>query len=159
MNFKIGMNVNVKRYLKKCLLTLILICWGHAHCLQAQESKKDKIEALRIAFITKQLDLTSKEAQAFWPVYNDYLDKVESARKAFRQQYKKNDYDFSTDKEAEDFINAEIQLKQKEAAYFKEYYEKFKKVLPVKKVALLRKAEEDFKKEIIKQLQGRGAND
>ena len=36
----------------------------------AQKHDKEKIKALKVAHITEQLDLTAKEAQAFWPVYN-----------------------------------------------------------------------------------------
>lgn len=141
----------------KLPLLLALFTLISAFSVKAQPgSKKEKIEALRIAFITQQLDLSSAEAQLFWPVYNEYLDKMDAARKSFRQQYnKQTDYDFKTDKEAEAYLNAEISLKQKEAEYFREYYEKFKKVLPVKKVAKLRRAEEDFKKKLIEQLQGK----
>lgn len=125
-------------------------------CGKAQEqSKRDKIDALRIAFITKEVNLTSAEAQSFWPIYNEYLDKLEAIRKNFRKSYNKStNYDFKTDKEAEDYINAEIALRQSESNLLKEYYEKFKKVLPVKKVAKLRHAEEEFKKELLKQLKG-----
>ena len=33
---------------------------------------EEKLEALRIAFLTKQLNLSPEEAQQFWPVYNSY---------------------------------------------------------------------------------------
>ena len=38
--------------------------------LYAQKPNKEKVKALKVAHITEQLDLTAKEAQAFWPVYN-----------------------------------------------------------------------------------------
>jgi hypothetical protein len=121
----------------------------------SQTDKKEKIDALRVAFITKKVNFTTQEAEAFWPLYNEMNDKLEAVRKTFRQQYNaKTNYDFQTDKEAEAYLNAELQLKQKEFEIYKEYYEKFKKVLPVKKVAAVRRAEEDFKKEIIKTIQG-----
>ncbi len=119
--------------------------------------KKEKLEALRIAFVTKELNLTSAEAQTFWPVYNEYQDKTEAARKAFRQQYKKNvDINALTEKEAESYIAAEIELKQREAFLFKEYMEKIKKVVGAKKTAKLRKAEEEFKQELLKILKNSG---
>ena len=43
----------------------------------------DRIEALRIAYITEQLNLTPTEAQKFWPVYNAY----KSDLKAIQQKY------------------------------------------------------------------------
>jgi hypothetical protein len=39
-----------------------------------------------------------------------------------------------------------------EANLQKQYYNRFKQCLPVKKAALLIKAEEDFKRELLKQL-------
>lgn len=118
--------------------------------------KKEKIEALRVAYITKQLDLNESEAQTFWPVYNEYQKKMEELRKNFRQKYnKQTNYDFETDKEAEDYINADIQMKTQEAELMKTYYEKLKKVLAVKKVAKLRHAEESFRQELLKQVKHR----
>ena len=128
-----------------CLFTV-----GYA---QRGETKRDKIDALRVAFITKKINLTPQEAQAFWPLYNEMSDKQTAARKTFRQEYNsRTNYDFLTDKEAETYLNAELNLKQKEYEVYKEYYDKFKKILPIKKVAALRRAEEEFKKEIIKTI-------
>lgn len=39
------------------------------------------LQGIKIAFITKQLGLTSEEAQKFWPLYNDFADKAKSLRK------------------------------------------------------------------------------
>lgn len=117
----------------------------------AQGGKREKIEALRVGFITQQLDLTPDESQKFWPVYNEYLDKV----KASRKEFKSTSTDFTNDKDAQEFLDAELLFKQRELNLYKEYYDKFKKILPIKKVAMLRKAEEEFKKELLKQLQSK----
>ena len=56
-------------------ILLILSISLISFCAQAQEdnaTKKEKIQALKIAFITQKLELTSDEAQRFWPVYNRY---------------------------------------------------------------------------------------
>ena len=142
--------------MKKFKLIYLLICWLMASIAVGQiESKRDKIEALRVSFISQKVNFTTQEAQAFWPLYNEYQDKIILARKSFRQQYNKNtDYNFTTDREAEAYLNAEITLKQKEFEYYKDYLEKFKKIIPVKKIALLLKAEEEFKKELIKNIKG-----
>ena len=39
------------------------------------DKKREKIEIEKIAYITKALDLSSEEAQVFWPLYNKYSDK------------------------------------------------------------------------------------
>ncbi|MGZ3865137.1 MAG: hypothetical protein ACXVC6_15495 [Bacteroidia bacterium] len=117
----------------------------------AQGGKREKIEALRVGFITQQLNLTADESQKFWPVYNEYQDKVRAARREF----KGTSTAFTSDKEAQEFLDAELLFKQRELSLYKEYYDKFKKILPLKKVAMLRQAEEEFKKELLQQLQGK----
>ena len=60
--------------MKQFLLVLILFT-GSISFVKAQdlrEKRTEKIQALKIAFITQKLELTSEEAQRFWPVYNRY---------------------------------------------------------------------------------------
>jgi hypothetical protein len=140
----------MKLSLKYILSSLVLIFIINSAFAQT-ESKKDKIDALRATFIAKKVAFTTAESQAFWPLYNEMNDKLDAARKTFRLQYNaKTNFDFATDKEAEAYLTAELNLKQKEYEIYKDYYERFKKILPVKKVAAVRRAEEDFKKELIK---------
>ena len=68
----------------------------------AQPGKSDKVEALKVSFITEKISLTPQEAQSFWPLYNEYNDKIKFARKNFRHQYNAVT-DFKTDKEADEF--------------------------------------------------------
>jgi hypothetical protein len=137
---------------KYILLTAMWIISIHTAFAQA-DSKKEKIDALRATFISKKVNFTAQEAQAFWPLYNEMNDKLDATRKTFRLQYNATtNYDFKTDKEAETYLAAELNLKQKEFEIYRDYYERFKKVLPVKKVAAVRRAEDDFKKEIIKTI-------
>lgn len=140
MNFKIKYIV--------LLMALIASVSGFA-----QPGKQDKVEALKVSFITQKISLSTQEAQSFWPVYNEYSDKIKFARRNFRSQYGSVS-EFKSDKEAEDYLNAELKLKQTELDLSKEYSDKFKKILGAKKTALLRLAEDEFKKEIIKTIKG-----
>jgi hypothetical protein len=45
-----------------------------------QKTQQD-IEALKVAFISRELDLTPDEAQKFWPVYNQYSKEFNAAVK------------------------------------------------------------------------------
>jgi hypothetical protein len=139
----------------KYIYVSLFVLFAFVVIAQPAASKRDKIDALRVSFINQKVNFTSQETQLFWPLYDEYNDKLENARKSFRQQYIKNtDFTALTDKEAEAYINAELALKQREYELYKEYFEKFKKVLPIKKVALIRRAEEEFKKELIKNIKG-----
>ena len=78
-------------------------------------------------------------------------DKIKENMRKLRAQYNDHTkYDFNSDAEAKAYLNAQLQLRQKEFEIYRDYYDRFQKILPVKKVAALSKAEEDFKKEIIK---------
>lgn len=37
---------------------------------------RQQLEAIQIAFLTRELSLTSPEAEKFWPVYNKYQDEM-----------------------------------------------------------------------------------
>jgi len=46
-------------------------------------SKHDKIDALRVSFITSKVNFTTQESQLFWPLYNEYNDKADALKKHF----------------------------------------------------------------------------
>ncbi|MFY9310300.1 MAG: hypothetical protein WAQ28_14735 [Bacteroidia bacterium] len=143
----------MKLKLKYKIRMLLMALFISGAIVAQPDTKRDKIDALRATFINKKANFTAKESEAFWPLYNEMNDMLHAARKAFKKQYNNTtNYDFATDKEAEAYLVAELSLKQKEYEIYRDYYEKFKKVLPVKKVAAVRRAEEDFKKEIIKTI-------
>lgn len=45
-----------------------------------QAGSRVNAEALKVAFVTRQLNLTVEEAQKFWPVHNNYMDELKKAR-------------------------------------------------------------------------------
>lgn len=121
----------------------------------AQETRRENIEAHRIAFITNRVGLTAEEAKRFWPVYNEYQAELEKIRKERRMKLRdaRMDSENLSDKEIEAVVDNEIVFKQKELDIDKKYHAQFKGVLPIRKVAKLYMAEEAFKKELIKRIQ------
>ena len=53
------------------------------------DKKREKIEIEKIAYITKSLDLSSEEAQVFWPLYNKYSDKKNEINKKRIKEFAK----------------------------------------------------------------------
>ena len=51
-------------------------------CIGQPPGGGQKLEAIKIAYITRQLNLSPQEAQRFWPVYNNYSNEVKIARNA-----------------------------------------------------------------------------
>ncbi len=70
--------------MKHFLLIMIFALCGFTYSLPAQNIKTErteKVQALKIAFITQKLELTSDEAQKFWPVYNRYETEIKQVMK------------------------------------------------------------------------------
>jgi Spy/CpxP family protein refolding chaperone len=67
----------------KKLIAALMIGIAPLLSLHAQQEggNDNAIESLKIAFLTKQLDLTPDEAQKFWPVYNQYTIELKKMRK------------------------------------------------------------------------------
>lgn len=117
---------------------------------------KDKIEAMKIGFMTKELELTEQQAQAFWPIYNKYEEEKKALRKSIFGDAKKGDIVISelSNEEAEKMINNYLMFKTKDLDLTKKYVEEYKKVLSTKQVAKLLASEEKFKKMLVNQAGG-----
>lgn len=119
--------------------------------------RKEKVEAMKIAYLTNKLELTPQEAQAFWPVFNEFEAKIQAVRQSRRKDNKEgmDNLDQLSDKEVENLIDSEVGFRQKELDILKEYHSKFKAVLPIRKVAKLYRAQDEFKRELLKKIQER----
>ena len=83
--------------------------------------ERPNIEAIKVAYITKELNLSAEEAQKFWPVHNAYMAELKKARQenksaelAFEEQAlsirKKYNNDFRKILNAEDRVNTVFKL-------------------------------------------------
>lgn len=124
---------------------------------QERRPAKERVDAMKIGFLTERLNLTSEEAKTFWPVYNMYSDELEKLRKSRRENIlnTKENLDDLSDAELEKNVDNEINFRQNELEIIKKYHPQFKKVLPIKKVAKLYKSEDDFKRRLLEMIQGR----
>jgi uncharacterized protein (DUF3820 family) len=127
--------------------------------VQAQDErleKNEKVESYRIAFITEKLNLSPKEATVFWPVYNEFSQKIQLIRKKERERVKQyKQLSVTSDSESEKFTNDYMLFKQQELDLTKQYLAEFKKVLPPAKVAKLVTLEQEFKLELLKRLKNK----
>jgi len=123
-----------------------------------ESPRREKVESMRIAFLTQKLDLSPDEAQKFWPVYNEYQKKRDELRKKKKEDFKnvRMNIDSLSDKQVEQLVDGEMVFRQKNLDLEKEYHGKFKSVLSIKKVAKLYKAEEQFTHRLLEQISDRG---
>jgi hypothetical protein len=111
-----------------------------------------KMEAVRIGYITKRLDLTTDEAQKFWPIYNECQADLKKLHQANKPSKKIEDM---TDAEAEKLLIAKTDMQKKKIELELTYRERFKKVLSTKKVALLETAEMHFRQQVFSEVRNR----
>lgn len=120
----------------KHLLLIILFLTSATYLARAQGNRGEKIEALKIAFITEKLQLTSSEAKQFWPVYNSYEKEIQELRNSGR---------------GGDVLENEEKL----LAIRKKYKPSFEKILGPTKMNQLFQVEKDFRNLLIKRLKNR----
>ncbi len=132
---------------KHILITLILLMSVSV----IGQNRHEKVRALKIAHITEQLDLTEKEAQVFWPIYNAN-DKT--SRKTIQElrRLRRNIKDSSetvSDNEALDLMTRLINLETNLHEQRVDFLKKLRKILPPRKILKLKVAEEDFKRKLL----------
>jgi len=68
--------------MKKYLLILLILTgsFSFASAQKQNGQRAEKIQELKIAFITQKLQLSPSEAEQFWPVYNEYNDEIKNLR-------------------------------------------------------------------------------
>lgn len=129
--------------------------------IQAQPKKcswHDKMMSEKIAFITTELELTPEEAQVFWPVYNqiakEKFEKQKQVKTAYASLKNALAEGTASDKEISKLLDEYIAAKQACNQNGKADADKFRKVLPAKKVAKLYVAEENFRRQHIRNFKG-----
>lgn len=117
----------------------------------------DKIKSLKIAFITERVSLTSKEATMFWPVYNEHEEARAQIRRKERVEIRSKMADFEnlSENEASKILDQLIELEREKQELNILFLSNIRDVISPKKTFLLIKAEEDFKKRLLKQIQRR----
>ena len=113
----------------------------------------EKIKSEKISFFTGKLDLTPAEAQAFWPVYNEFDKKRFELQRQIHEFERMPDEKYKTLSEAEieKMTNNYLASFETEANLIKEYHQKFMKVLPKKKVLMIYRTENEFRSYLIRE--------
>jgi hypothetical protein len=120
----------------QCLLLVIALLTAISAQSYAQNNgntAKEKIESMRVAFITNKIDLTADEAKSLWPIYNEYQAEMQKLR----------DTDNADD----------IGRQEKELEIKKRYNDKFRKIIP-NKLAEFYSADKEFKRILIEKMTG-----
>ncbi|MET6991979.1 hypothetical protein [Sediminicola arcticus] len=113
---------------------------------------REKIKALKVAFITERLELSSNEAQLFWPIYNEHETNMETLRaKEWSQVHNKIKLaNTLSEKEAYELLSLYNTLEKEKQDSYTNLFSKLKNVLSSKKTLLLIQSEHDFKRQLMR---------
>jgi len=143
-------------FLKTSLLAAVICFLGGTYADAQSLNKREQLESQKVAFFTQQLNLTVEEAQVFWPLYNEYQQKEDELNKSRRAIIKKLETEPNLDeKELTELSDKYIAIQVEEAKLASTYHEKFKKILPIKKLIAYYEAERKYKRFLLQQLQKR----
>lgn len=125
--------------MKKILLSTLFFLNISYFCFSQPGDRKNRLETIQIAYLTKELSLTQEEAQKFWPVYNDYRSELVQVRKETKDD--------------------EVLSDEKVLNVRKKYKSEFKKVLGTdQRVNQVFLAEKNFRELLRKELMNRRRN-
>jgi len=117
------------------------------------ERPGDKVQAARVAYITRWLDLTPQESERFWPLHNEYEGEMEKIRRKYKPLKRPEEM---TDAEAERLIVSRFEMEQELLALKREYFQKFKNAISARKIVQFTLAEKEFRKELLRKMRENG---
>jgi hypothetical protein len=121
--------------------------------------KKEQIKALKVAFITNELALTSEEATKFWPLFNAFEEKQQEIKKqklkGYLNRVDNDSFDNLSEKDASTML-AQMESTEDELYQLKKkFLASLKGVVSPIKILKLKKAEENFNRKLLRQYRDR----
>lgn len=117
----------------------------------------EEFKSQKISFITEKLNLSPREAQEFWPVYNQFEKEkmeIQKTRRELEQKTRDENLKMS-DLEIIQITRNIANTFKKESELIESYNERFLKILPPQKVLLLYRAENQFRVYMFEQFKKR----
>ena len=130
---------------------ILVFSFLSANLFCQRPDKRAELNTLKIGFLTKQLELTSTEAQAFWPIYNEFDSKMFALRQQRFQKNRNLDINNLTDQEALELIQHMRTAEEKKYKYESQLIDDLIQILPPKKIIILKKSEMEFSRKVLEQ--------
>ena len=146
--------------MKKYLLIIAMFLSVFYSFGQDRKKSRQKIKALKIAFLTQELQLTSLEAEKFWPLYNIHQEKLELYRDKGRSEINRRikqvgSFNNLNEEEAKDFLSLKLDLERKTVLEKERFLKDASKFLNYKKLMMLQVSEREFTRKLMRKY-GRG---
>ncbi len=146
------------------ILSIAFIASANVYSQQRNNIDIDRVKSHKIAFITNELNLTAREAQVFWPVYNAHeklmsqyrRDEINAMKMVVknpdRSYLSKKNFDNISEDEAKKIYSIVTNLRNKTHQEKQNYMSKLTSILSYKKILKLQASERKFRKELFRKL-------
>lgn len=150
------MNTN-KKLILLCLG--LLLNWSSTKA-QISSDSREKIKTLKIAYLTEQLNLTTTEAEKFWPIYNSHDKKINELRLVTRKNLRKikeehKDPKNISEKEAKRIVDFKLETDKNIHEEQLKFISKLEGILSYKKIIQLQIAEIEFGRNLMRKYKHR----
>lgn len=145
--------------MKKITLIALLICScfysvsANAQNKDLRKVDKERFKHEKMAYLIKEVGLTTEESGLFFPIYNEMQDDIFNLQRSSREKtkdFRKEDAKI-TDKEYLDAVDELIMIECQQAELESKYYKQFGKILSPKKLYLLKVAERMYPLHLFKR--------
>jgi hypothetical protein len=136
-------------------IVILLLLFPTVLFSQNKEQRIERIKALKVAYISEKLDLTSIEAEGFWPIFNQFEDKQNQLQKQKKQLIKQsNPENASTlsEKETYQIIQEEDKIDSETQNNKRKLVKDLQGVIPNQKIIMLKNLEVEFKQKLLDQI-------
>ncbi|MCH4830804.1 MULTISPECIES: sensor of ECF-type sigma factor [Flavobacterium] len=142
----------------KKIITFLIIILNQITFGQGREEKMEKIKTLRIAFISDKLNLTSEEAQKFWPIFNKFDDtqlELQKQKKKLIHQLNTENTNSLSDKEMQNLMDQEEKIENEIRQNKRSLVKNLQGIIPNQKIIQLKQIEIEFKHKLLNQIKER----
>jgi hypothetical protein len=149
------MNSYKSETMKKGLLILTVVLMIPLIRLTAQNPNIEKFSTYKIGFFSKKMNLTSQEAEKFWPAYNDYQKQknlIQRDKIMLIRDFNQN-ANILDDSQLTEMGDKLIKYISEESSLAVSFHKRIKEMLPPGKVIRYYQAENQYKIQLLRELQ------
>jgi hypothetical protein len=151
------MNFYKYKAMKRVVAVLISIMILSFTLVCAQNPNRERLDAYKIAFFTKKLNLSSVEAEKFWPVYNEFQsqkNQIQTEKVSLMRTFNQGEITMN-DNQITELGNKYCEALVKESELAVAFHKKLQQILPPAKVIRVYQAENQYRVQLLNELQQR----
>jgi hypothetical protein len=130
----------MKKYIFVTALLISSLFTAKAQDVHANDddnnTRQEKIQALYVAYVTKELNLSPEDAQKFWPVHTQFQNELKTVNKDL----------------------PELDKQQARLNIRKKYHENFNRILGPQRCERFYKMDGEFKRKLLESIRNRKGN-